>query len=133
MRILILVPGLLALCVCGAPPDQKKPQKKAPDIEVLETKARRADGKIEVDGRVRATGEKTLRGLVVVFDLVSPENEVVASEKAVLEEDAVEPGQELSYHAETSEAVRAVKYRIRAFDGKQSELRAANTGPFPIE
>jgi hypothetical protein len=129
MRILILAIGVLCLSALGASQKQKKP----PDVTVLEAKARRADGKILVDGRVRITAQKQMHGLVIVFDLLSPENGVMASEKAVLEEDWIEPGQERSYHGETSDPVRAVRYRIRAFDNGERELRAENSGPFPIE
>ncbi|MBZ5622997.1 MAG: hypothetical protein LAQ69_30320 [Acidobacteriia bacterium] len=108
-------------------------QKKPPDVTMLEAKARRGEGKILVDGRVRITAQKQIHGLVIVFDLLSPENGVMASEKALVDEDFIEPGQERSYHAETPDPVRAVRYRIRAFDNAERELRAENTGPFPVE
>src|SRR5262249_13393149 len=102
------------------------------EVEVLETKARRAEGEIFIDIRVR-TVDKTLRGLIVYFDLLSPENGVVTSQKAVLDEDQVRPGQELSAQSAASEHVRAVRYKIRAFDIQERELRISNAGPFPIE
>jgi hypothetical protein len=129
MRIPILAIAVLSLCALGAGQKPKKPA----DVTVLETKASRGDGKILVDGRVLVTALKQMHGLVIVFDLLSPENGVMASEKAVLEENWIEPGQERSYHAETSDPVRAVRYRIRAFDNSERELRAENSGPFPIE
>jgi len=100
---------------------------------VLETRARRGEGKILLDGRVRTTGEKPIHGLIVIFDLISPENGVVGSERAVLDEDLLAPGQERAFHSETGDLARAVQYRIRAFDTADRELRAANTGPFPID
>jgi hypothetical protein len=129
MRISILAIGVLCLTSLGANQKQKKPA----DVTVLEARARRGDGKILVDGRVRVTAQKQMRGLVIVFDLLSPENGVMASEKTVVEEDWIQPGEERSYHAETSDPVRAVRYRIRAFDNGDRDLRAENTGPFPIE
>src|SRR5438445_9434228 len=106
---------------------------KPPEVRVLEAKSRREEGKILMDGRLRATADKPIRGLVVYFDLLSPENGVVTSEKAVLDEDPVPPGEERSYHSETSENARAVRFQIRAFDKGERELRVANPGPFPIE
>jgi hypothetical protein len=129
MRILVLAAAVLSLSALGAGPRPKKPA----DVTVLEAKARRGDGKVLVDGRVRITAQKRMRGLVIVFDLLSAENGVMATEKAVVDEDWIEPGQERSYHAETADPVRAVRYRIRAFDNGERELRAENTGPFPIE
>lgn len=129
MRIVALAIAVLSLSASGIGQKQKKPA----DVTILEAKARRGDGKILVDGRVQVTAQKQMHGLVIVFDLLSAENGVMASEKAVVEEDWIEPGQERSYHAETSDPVRAVRYRIRAFDNGDRELRAENTGPFPIE
>jgi hypothetical protein len=127
--MLVLAIAVLSLSVLGTAQKQKKPA----DVVILDAKARRAEGKILVDGRVRVTAQKQMRGLVIVFDLLSPENGVLASEKAVVEEESLEPGQERAYHAETADSVRAVRYRIRAFDIGERELRAENTGPFSIE
>jgi hypothetical protein len=129
MRILVLAIAVLSLSALGSSQKRKKP----PDVTVLEAKARRGDGKILVDGSVRITAQKQIHGLVVIFDLLSAENGVLASEKAVVDEGFIEPGQERSIHAETSDPVRAVRYRIRAFDNFERELRAENTGPFPVE
>ena len=129
MKVLILTIGVLCLTVLGAGQKQKKPA----DVTVIEAKARRAEGKILVDGRVQVTAQKKMHGLVIVFDMLSAKNEVMASEKAVVEEDWIEPGQERSIHAETSELARAARYRIRVFDNAGREMRAENTGPFPIE
>ena len=129
MRAIVAALALVWLCVPAAA--QRKP--KPPDIQVVEAKARRAEGKILMDGRVRVTAEKPLRGLVVVFDLMSPENGVVASETAVLDEEPVAHGEERSYHSETSDHPRAVRYQVRAFDRAERELRVANVGPFLIE
>ena len=129
MRYLVLPALAVWLSIAGAYQKPKKP----PDVEVIETKARREDGKILVDGRVRVTAEKPLHGLVIVFDLVSPENGVLTSLNAEVEPDLIERGQERTYHSVTAEQVRAVKIKIRAFDSGEKELRVSNTGPFPIE
>src|SRR5512140_3339385 len=119
MRTLLLAIAVLSLSVLGAGQKQKKPA----EVTVVEAKARRAEGKILVDGRVRVTAQKQMHGLVIVFDLLSPENGVIAREQAVVEEDWLDPGQERSYHAEASDPVRAVWYRIRAFDNGEREVR----------
>jgi len=111
---------------------QQKPRKPA-DVQVLETKARREESKITVDGKVRVTGEKPLRGLVIVFDFRSPERKVVTAQKTTVDEEVLENGREGSYHVEMADAARAVTYTIRAFDFHDKELRVENTGPFPIE
>ena len=102
-------------------------------MQVLETRARREDTRITLDGKVRVTGEKPLKGLVIVFDFRSPEKEVVTTQKTVVGEDTLEVGSEGAYHVEMADAARAVRYEIRAFDFHEKELRVSNTGPFPIE
>ena len=107
-------------------------QKKA-DVQILETKAVREGAKISVDGKVRVTGEKPLRGLVIIFDFRSPEKEVVTSQKAVIDEDTLETGREGVFHSEMADSARAVRYTVRAFDMHEKELRVANPGPYPVE
>jgi hypothetical protein len=129
MRVMICA-LLAAFCLCSGAQDKKK---KPPDVQVVETKCRREEGKFNLDGRVRVTAEKPLRGLVVVFDFISPEHAVISSEKTAVDEGTMKSGQEGSYHVETRDNARAVQYKIRAFDMGERELRVANDGPFVIE
>jgi hypothetical protein len=129
MRVLTI----LALCVALFAANAQQKGKKPADVQILDTKAVREAGKISVDGKVRVTGEKPLHGLVIVFDFRSPEKEVVTSQKTTIEEDNMEPGKDGVFHAEMVDAVRAVAYTIRAFDGHEKELRVANPGPYIVE
>src|SRR5260370_34314049 len=123
--------ALLCLALFAASAQQKV--KKAPDVQILETKAVRGITTITVDGRVRVTGDKPLHGLVIIFDFRSPEKEVVTSQKAVIDEDTLEAGKEGVFHSEMADSARAVRYTVRAFDFHEKELRVANPGPYPIE
>ena len=129
MRFAAITLALVSLFAAVA---QQK-QKKLADVEVLESKARREDARITLDGKVRVSGEKPLKGLVMVFDFRSPEKEVVTTQKTVIDEDTLEAGREGAYHVEMADAARAVRYTVRAFDFHDRELRVSNTGPFPIE
>jgi hypothetical protein len=129
VRFLLLAAVILSLCVSATGQRKKKP----PDVEVIETRAQRVEGKIALDGRVRFAGEKPARGLVVVFDFLSPEREVVATEKTQVADDVVRTGRESSFQTVLVDPVRATSYRIRAFDSGTSELRVANPGPYPVE
>jgi hypothetical protein len=129
MRVFAAILALLAFSSSAS--SQRKP--KPPEVQVVETAARRSEGKILLDGRVRITAEKPVRGLVVVFDFLSPEKGVLTSEKATLEEEPLAQGEERAYHSETAEPPRAVRYQIRAFDHAEKELRVGNSGPFSIE
>ena len=125
----LLTAALLAVSLLSVAVGQKKP----PDVRILETKAARDGANISVDGKVKVTSEKPLKGLVIVFDFRSPEKEVVTSQKTVVGEGTLESGHEGVYHAEMVDAVRAVNYTIRAFDAHEKELRVANPGPFVVE
>ena len=125
MRVSTIVLLFLALFAAVA--------QKRPDVQILETKAVREGAKISVDGKVRVTSEKSLRGLVIVFDFRSPEKEVVTSQKALIDEDTMEPGREGVFHSEMADSARAVRYTLRAFDNHEKELRVANPGPYPVE
>jgi len=125
--------GATCLAVCLLLGARAQKQKKPPDVQIVETKAVRDTTKITVDGRVKATSEKPLRGLVIVFDFRSPEKEVVTSQKTVIQEDTMASGNDGVFHAEMVDAARAVKYTIRAFDMHEKELRVANPGPYIVE
>ena len=129
MRFLLLAAVVLSLCA----PATGQRKKKAADVEVMETKARRIEGQITLDGRVRFTGEHPARGLVIVFDFLSPEHEVVTSQKTQVADDVVRAGREASYQTVLVDPVRAVSYEVRAFDAGERDLRVANPGPYPIE
>jgi hypothetical protein len=129
MRLLGAIVLAFALLTVAVAQKQKKP----PDVNVVETKALRDGPKITVDGKVKCTAEKPLKGLIIVFDFRSPEKEVVTSQKTTIEEENMDPGKDGVFHAEMVDAVRAVAYTIRAFDSHEKELRVANPGPYIVE
>ena len=128
MKVTVIAFALVAVVALA----QQKSKKPA-DVRVVETTARREESRITLDGKVRVTGEKPLRGLVIVFDFRSPEREVVTAQKTTVDEDTLENGREGTYHVEMADAARAVSYTVRAFDAHEKELRVENVGPFPIE
>ena len=127
----VLTAALLCLALAAALAQQKA--KKPSDVQIVETKAVRGITNITVDGKVRVIADKPLHGLVIFFDFRSPEKEIVTSQKTVIDEDAMAPGQEGSFHTEMADAARAVRYTIRAFNAHEKELRVANPGPYPVE
>ena len=129
MRLFLLAAVILSLCASA--PGQRK--KKPADVEVLETKARRVEGRITLDGRVRFTSERPTRGLVIIFDFLSPEHEVVTSQQTQVADGVVRAGQEASYQTELVDPVRAISYQVRAVGAGERDLRVANPGPYPIE
>jgi hypothetical protein len=124
----VILAAILVLTLSGA--DKKK---KAPDITVLECKSRRGDGKITFDGRVRNTSEKTINGLTLFFDFLSSDKVILTTLNGPVEEEVLESGKESTFHLESDEPPRAVRYQLNAVDRGGRDLRVANAGPFAID
>ena len=128
MKRAVILTAILVLTLAGA---EKK--KKPPDIQILECKSRRGDGKITFDGRVRNTSEKTIHGLVLLFDFLSSDKVVLTTLNGPVDDEELEPGKESSFHLESDEPPRAVRYQLNAVDHGGRDLRVANAGPFAID
>jgi hypothetical protein len=129
MKLICLVLGILTLLVTAS----AQKAKKAPDIEVMEAKARRGEDKISLDGRVKVSGEKPLKGLILAFDFLSSSGDVLTTQKQEISDDTLDRNEEAPFHSELLNPPGAIKFRIRAFDSSERELRSANAGPFTIE
>ncbi|MGH9722528.1 MAG: hypothetical protein ACRD8O_20140 [Bryobacteraceae bacterium] len=129
--------GLLILIVIGAVPGAPQARKgktpKPPDLEVVECSAHRSDGKIAVDGRVRNSGARPIRGLVLIFDFIATGRAVITTQKGSVDEEVLEPGKESVFRMALTDPVRAVEIRVNAVDRNGRELNVAKAGPFPIE
>ncbi len=121
---------MFALCLGGA--DKPKNHKTA-DVEILEVAARRNDDNITLDGRLRNTGEKAIRGLVLSFDFKAPDGTVITTQHGSAEDDDLAPKAETSFHMQLANPPRAVTFQINALDEGQRSLRVANGGHLAIE
>lgn len=124
--LLILV--LAALCASGA--DKKR---KPPDVEVVDAAGHRSEGSVTIEGRVRNTGEKPIKGMVLLFDFMASGRAVIATQKIALDDELLEPGKESTFRVQTNDPVRAVEFQLNAVDESGRDLRVAKAGPFPIE
>lgn len=127
MRGLALTLCVLSLCAVA----QKG--KKPADVEVVEAKARRIEDKVSVDGKVKITGEKPLHGLVLAFDFLDHGNTILTTEETEVSEDTLNNGETPSFHAETFNPPGSIKFKMRAFDAGDKELKISGAGPFIIE
>src|SRR5262245_28789481 len=128
MRRAAILTAILVLTLTGA---EKK--KKPPDITIVECNGRRAAGRITFDGHVRNTGEKTINGLMLLFDFLSSDKVILTTLKGPTEDEVLAPGGESSFHLESDEPPRAVRYQLNAVDRGGRDLRVANAGPFAID
>jgi hypothetical protein len=108
-------------------------KKKPPDVEVVEASAHRGEVKVSVDGRIRNSGEKSIKQLMLLFDFMAPGKQVITTQKGPIDEELLEPGKEAAFHMELNAPPRSVEFQINASDGSGRELRVAKSGPFPIE
>jgi hypothetical protein len=128
MKNALVLLAILSVALVGA--DKKK---KPPDLTIIEATARRNADIIALDGRVRNTGEKPIRGLILLFDFMAPGKQVISTEKGPVEDEAIQPGQESSFHLETNAPPRAVHFQLNAVDHNGRDLRVQNAGPFAID
>ena len=122
---------LVLLLVVGSAAADKK--KKPPDVDILAASARRGESKISLEGKLRNSGEKPIKTLMLLFDFMAPGRQVVTTQKAPIDEEVLEPGQEAVFHMELNDPPRSVKFQINAADGSGRELRVAHGGPFAID
>ncbi|MDQ6700019.1 MAG: hypothetical protein M3Z36_07520 [Acidobacteriota bacterium] len=131
MKAATLALMIAALTLSGADKKPKKP--KPPDIEMLEVSAKRNEGLIAIDSKVRNVGEKPLRGLTVIFEFFGPGHVPITTQKATIEEETLDKGEEAMIRAQLNDPVRAVSLEISAVDEPGHDLKVVKPGPYPIE
>ncbi len=131
MKAATLALMIVALTLSGADKKPKKP--KPPDIEMLEVSAKRNEGLIAIDSKVRNVGEKPLRGLTVIFEFFGPGHVPITTQKATIEEETLDKGEEAMIRAQLNDPVRAVSLEISAVDEPGHDLKVVKPGPYPIE
>jgi hypothetical protein len=124
---------LTLACILGAQPKQQQKKYKGPEVEVLEVKAHREEGRVKLDGRVRNCGVRPIRGLVLVFDFMAPGKAVITTQKIITGLEELEPGGEYVFRGELTDPVRAVRLQLAAVDERENDLRIAKPGPYVIE
>ena len=126
---------LLPLAAASAA-DKKKPERLKPGIaEVVEISVRRSaeERVISIDGRVRNSGEKPIKGLTLVFSIVAPGGEEVSRQRGTIEDDPLEPGEESEFHWQLNDHARAVQVRVAAANHDGFEVKVVKPGPYVIE
>jgi hypothetical protein len=121
-----------AICLCGMAVEPYQKGKAKGDVQILEAKGRRSEDQVVVDGRIRVTSDKPIKGLVLAFDFLSDDGDVLTTEKDQYSEDVLKNGDELPFHVETMNPPGSIRYKIRAFDTVERELRVIADGPYII-
>lgn len=125
---------LLALGTLSTAADKKRNQPPKPaEIEIVEITARRGEGRVSLDGRVKNSGERPAPGVVLFFDFMAPGRQVITTKRGNLEIEVLEPGEEAEFHVYAPEPPRAVEIRVQAQDSGERDLKILKPGPYPIE
>ena len=116
-----------------SPAAEKRKSAKLPDIEIVEASAHRVEDDVALDGRIRNSGEKTIEGVVLLFDFMAVSNQVIVTKKFPIDKETLAPGEEAEFHVRMADPVRAVRFRMNSTDRQERDLRIVKNGPFPIE
>lgn len=127
----ILIFLALGSLLCAA---DKKRKSKGPEVEIVSLSVRRStEGTVGIEGRVRNAGERPLTSLNLLFSLIAPGKEVMTTQRGVIDEELLEPGQDCEFHWMVRDHVRAVQLSVAAEEGNGHELNVKKPGPYAIE
>jgi hypothetical protein len=131
MRTLFLV--VLVASVTALPATKKAQQPKPPAIAVLETAAHRDQDRLNIDARIKNTGERQATDIVIIVDVLDSDKNPLTTQKGSSDPESLDPGQEGEFHAQLPLPPRAVFIRLSFEDGGARDIKATNTGPFAID
>jgi hypothetical protein len=128
---------LLAAAMAGA--DKRPSARKAkggpkpPDVSVLEIKVLRDHKVLSVEGAIRNTGEKPLRGVVLYFVFLDADAHMITRKSTRVVGGNIQPGEESEFLGQTPDSTRAVQVRLEAEDKDGKVLTVDKPGPYDIE
>lgn len=125
----------LAAFPFAAEAQKKKPAYRGPEVELLSASARLEDGRLNLDGRVRNTGDRPIIKLIVIWEILDSDKRVLTRQQGPVEPAEVAPGEECEVQAQIASHARAISFRVSFEDGSGRELRTneKKNGPFHIE
>lgn len=125
--LLLLLP-LLAFALAD-----KKQQPRPAEIELTDVSVHREGGQVDIDGKLRNTGERAAKKLKIYIDFRDPDAKVISTREGGIEQSSLDPEGEAEFHAQVPDSVRAVDVVFRYEDGSGRDLKGINAGPFTIE
>ena len=111
---------------------EKKP--KPPEVEIVQISAHRREDLVLIDGKFKNVSDKPIRRLRYIVDFLATDNkQILTTRNSEIDDDLLDPGAEAEVHGQIESPAGAVSVNIHFEDAGKRELRAARTGPFPIE
>ena len=124
---------MILAAVPAAYPQKKAPQPKPPVIEVVEATAHRDQAQLNIDGKLRNTGERTANEVVILVDVLDSDKRPLTTQKGESDPASIEAGEEGEFHAQMPLPAKAVYFRFSFEESGGRYLKATNTGPFTID
>ena len=88
---------------------------------------------MQIDGKVKNTGERPIEKLNLFFDFFGAGNTPITTSRTEIDQETLEPGQEAEFHLEMQDPVRAVRFSVRSEDSLGRDFKTVKPGPYPIE
>ena len=129
--VLLLAP----LSVLAAGKRKKDRDSEGGTIKIVDLAVHRpsSDPLLTIDGRLINSGPDAIRGLVLIFEVLGVDSQVVSSQRGKVEEDPLAPGQESELHWQMRDHASAVEVRLRAVAHDEQPVKVEEPGPYPIE
>lgn len=113
----------------GSAQERRRPA----ELTVKEFNARRDAGLVHIDALLANTGERRAGSVIVVLEFLAPGRQTVSERESPLDEDSIEPGDEVPLSLETPFQPRVVEIRITARDRSGRDIKVNRPGPYRIE
>jgi len=111
----------------------KKQKPKPAVVEIQNLKVTLDGRKINLEGLVHNSGERTIEKLVLSFHFFDTEHKPVSTLKLDIDDETIDPGEDTEIHAQAYEPPRAVSMEVTAADRGEKDLKVVNPGPYAIE
>jgi len=131
-RVLTVVACITVLLAGVAVAAEKKKPKPAV-VEMQGLKVSIDGSKINIDGVVHNSGERTIEKLVLSFHFFDSEHKPLSTLKLEIDDDTIDPGEDAEIHAAAYEPPRCVSMEVTAADRGEKDLKVVNPGPYRIE
>jgi hypothetical protein len=130
--LVVLLSAAVSLAAAAGAADKK--QKPKPAVVELQDLKVTVDGtRVNIDGSVHNSGERTIEKLMLSFHFFDSEHKPVTTLKLDIEDESIDPGEDAEIHAAANEPPRAVSMEVTAADRGEKDLKVINPGPYRIE
>ncbi len=128
-RLFAILP-LASLLLFGAP--QKRKQAAA-TLDLSSFQARRSGDRVEIDGKLKNTGQEPVSRGELVFSFLSTDKRVLSTRRADLEPELLKPGEETVILLQTPYPAGAVSILVGVSSKDGRAVNLDHRGPYPIE